>query len=130
MSREELRHEISTGVRFWGYEEEGALAAVMGLQDVLDVTLIRHAYVRTERQKQGIGAEMLTYLRAMAHGPVLIGTWSDALWAIRFYEHHGFRIVGAEEKERLLRKYWSVSERQIQASVVLADEQWRNRGLM
>jgi N-acetylglutamate synthase-like GNAT family acetyltransferase len=119
MSRDELRNEIADGVRFWAYEDGGGVAAVMGLQYVKDVTLIRHVYVRTERQQEGIGSRMLDELRALAKGPVLIGTWADATWAIRFYERHGFRTVSHEEKERLLRKYWKIPERQVETSVVL-----------
>jgi N-acetylglutamate synthase-like GNAT family acetyltransferase len=124
MSRKELQHEIDEGVVFWGYEETGTLAGVMGLQQVQDVTLIRHAYVRTSGQKRGIGGHLLSHLRAPANGPVLIGTWADAVWAIRFYEKHGFQIVHPEEKARLLRQYWTVPERQIETSVVLADPKW------
>jgi len=125
MSREKLQHEIDEGVVFWGYEETGTLAGVMGIQQVQDVTLIRHAYVRTSSQKRGIGAHLLTQLRKMANSPVLIGTWADAVWAIRFYERHGFQMVGSEEKNRLLKKYWSIPERQMETSVVLADAMWR-----
>jgi GNAT superfamily N-acetyltransferase len=125
MSREQLRHEIAEGVVFWGYEEASALLGVMGLQPVQDVTLIRHAYVRTSRQKQGIGAQLLAHVRELASQPVLIGTWADAAWAIRFYERYGFQQVGPEEKTRLLKQYWTVPERQIATSVVLADSQWR-----
>jgi N-acetylglutamate synthase-like GNAT family acetyltransferase len=128
MSREKLQHEIDDGVVFWGCEEAGTLAGVMGIQPVQDVTLIRHAYVRTGCQKRGIGAHLLGYLRGKANGPVLIGTWADALWAIRFYERHGFQKVGSEEKNRLLKKYWSIPERQIETSVVLADWNWRGIG--
>jgi N-acetylglutamate synthase-like GNAT family acetyltransferase len=125
MSLEKLRHEIDDGVVFWGYEDDGVLAGVMGIQQVKDVTLIRHAYVRTGSQKRGIGAHLLSHLRSMADSPVLIGTWADAVWAIRFYERHGFQIVDPEEKKRLLRRYWTVPERQIETSVVLADLRWR-----
>jgi GNAT superfamily N-acetyltransferase len=125
MSREKLRDEMDEGVVFWGYEEGGTLAGVMGIQQVRDVTLIRHAYVRTGSQKRGIGAQLLAHLREMAKGAVLIGTWADAVWAIRFYEGHGFQLVGSEEKDRLLKKYWSIPERQVETSVVLADATWR-----
>jgi N-acetylglutamate synthase-like GNAT family acetyltransferase len=125
MSREKLQHEIDEGVVFWGYEESGTLVGVMGLQQVQDVTLIRHAYVVTSSQKRGIGAHLLSHLRELANRPVLIGTWADAAWAIRFYERHGFQIVGVEEKNRLLKKYWTIPERQIETSVVLADSTWR-----
>ncbi len=121
MSREELRHEIEEGVTFWGYEDAGELVGVMGIQDVQDVTLIRHAYVRTTNRNQGIGAKLLSHLRLLAKAPVLIGTWADAVWAIRFYEKHGFQQVSTEDKNRLLKKYWTVPERQIETSVVLSD---------
>ena len=124
MSREKLQHEIDDSVVFWGYEDAGNLLGVMGLQQVRDVTLIRHAYVRTSNQKQGIGAHLLSRLRLLAKDPVLIGTWADALWAIRFYERHGFQIVSPKEKDRLLKQYWNIPERQIETSVVLADAKW------
>ena len=124
MPEEELRHEIEDGVLFWGYEEGGQLVGVMGIQHVQDVILIRHAYVRTARRNQGIGAELLSHLHRQAARPVLIGTWADAVWAIRFYERRGFRLVPRVEKDRLLRKYWSVPEHQMSASVVLADARW------
>lgn len=121
MSTDELQHEIAHGVEFWGFENGGELIGVMGIQDVLDVTLIRHAYVRTRNQKQGVGAALLIHLRGLATKPVLIGTWADATWAIRFYERHGFKLVSPEEKERLLRKYWNIPEQQVATSVVLLD---------
>jgi N-acetylglutamate synthase-like GNAT family acetyltransferase len=89
------------------------------------VTLIRHAYVSSEWQKRGIGAQLLAHLRGLTEDPILIGTWADAVWAIRFYEKHGFRTVGLAEKDRLLKKYWKISERQREKSVVLADSKWR-----
>ena len=122
MSRDELRHEIAAGVTFSGYEDSGQLVGVMGIQPVQDVTLIRHAYVRTTHQKHGIGAQLLSHLRAQSTTPILIGTWAVAVWAIRFYERHGFRVVGPEEKNRLLKKYWTVPDRQIETSVVLTDQ--------
>ena len=125
MPQSELRHEIDDGVAFWGYDEQGALAGVMGIQPVQDVTLIRHAYVATTSQRKGIGARLLSHLRTLTPGPVLIGTWADAQWAIRFYEKHGFQLVTREQKDRLLRKYWSIPERQAAVSVVLADTNWR-----
>ena len=126
MSRNELRHEISEGVLFWGYEEEGVLIGVMGIQHIQDVTLIRHAYVRPANQKQGIGKKLLSELRRQTDRPILIGTWADAVWAIRFYERHGFHCVSHKEKERLLGKYWSIPNRQVETSVVLADRTWFN----
>jgi len=125
MSREKLQHEIDEGVVFWGYEEKGALVGVMGIQQLQDVTLVRHAYVRTSSQKRGIGGHLLSHLREMASGPMLIGTWAAAVWAIRFYERHGFQMVDPQEKDRLLKRYWNIPERQIETSVVLADSKWR-----
>ena len=124
MPREELRAEVSAGVSFLGYEKDGELAGVMGTQDVQDVTLIRHAYVRTSQRGQGIGGELLGRIMDQATKPVLIGTWADAVWAVRFYENHGFKVVSTQEKETLLRKYWNVPDRQIETSVVLADQRW------
>ena len=122
MPREELQHEIDDGVRFWGYEEDGDLIGVMGIQDVQDVTLIRHAYVRTTQRRKGIGGKLLSHLLTLTDRPILIGTWAAATWAIRFYEKHGFRLVSEEEKTRLLKKYWSIPERQVETSVVLTEE--------
>ena len=122
MTKDELQQEIDTGVVFWGYEDGGELVGVMGIQDVKDVTLIRHSYVRTTRQSEGIGGRLLSELREKTGRPILIGTWADAAWAIRFYERHGFRLVSSEEKDRLLKTYWSISERQIETSVVLRDQ--------
>jgi N-acetylglutamate synthase-like GNAT family acetyltransferase len=127
MSREKLQHEIGEGVAFWAYEDLGTLVGVMGIQEVEDVTLIRHAYVRTNKQKGGIGARLLKHLAESAKSPVLIGTWADAVWAIRFYEKHSFVLVGPAEKDRLLEKYWKIPERQKETSVVLADAKWRER---
>jgi GNAT superfamily N-acetyltransferase len=121
MSRDKLRHEIADGIAFWGFEAEGALAGVMGLQDVQDVTLIRHAYVRTANRNQGIGGKLLSHLRTITSRPVLIGTWADAAWAIGFYEKHGYRVVDPVEKDRLLKKYWNIPDRQVETSVVLAE---------
>lgn len=125
MPPDELRHEMESRVLFWGYEEDEELAGVMGIQEVQDVSLIRHAYVRPALQKRGIGRGLLAVLRQQTDRPLLVGTWADAVWAIRFYEKHGFRLLSSQEKDRLLRKYWSVPEPQIQASVVLADARSR-----
>jgi GNAT superfamily N-acetyltransferase len=124
MPREELQHEIDEGVVFWGYEEDDELIGVMGIQPVQDVTLIRHAYVRTARRNQRIGSKLLSELRRKVTGPLLMGTWADAVWAVRFYEKHGFRLVSREEKNRLLKIYWSIPDRQVETSVVLGDENW------
>ncbi|MGD0801776.1 MAG: GNAT family N-acetyltransferase [Terracidiphilus sp.] len=125
MSEEKLRHEIDSGVVFWGCEMDGRLEGVMGIQLVRDVTLIRHAYVRTSQQKRGIGGQLLAHLLGLAKNSVLIGTWADAVWAIRFYEKNGFQRVSPQQKTRLLKEYWTVPERQIETSVVLADSTWQ-----
>jgi len=124
MSRDELLREINEGVVFWGYEEDGGLLGVMGIQDVEDVSLVRHAYVRTARQGEGIGTSLLSHLRIQTTHPLLVGTWANAIWAIRFYQKHGFQLVTPRTKDRLLRRYWSIPERQIETSVVLADRKW------
>jgi len=127
MPRDELGHEVAAGVVFWGYEEGSELVGVMGLQDRSDVCLIRHAYVRTSRQRQGIGAALVAHLVKRTTLPILIGTWADASWATRFYEKHGFRLVSPQRKAALLRQYWTIPERQIETSVVLADARWFTR---
>jgi GNAT superfamily N-acetyltransferase len=119
MSAAELDHEIASGVAFSGYEIDGALAGVMGVQPVRDVVLIRHAYVVPARQREGIGAALLEALVRATDRRVLVGTWAAAEWAIRFYERHGFARVGRERTAELLRAYWSIPERQIETSVVL-----------
>jgi N-acetylglutamate synthase-like GNAT family acetyltransferase len=125
MSKAELHHEIDEGVVFWAFEQEDEVAGVMGIQELQDVTLIRHAYVRTCAQRGGIGGKLLSHLRTLAKKPLLIGTWADAKWAIGFYEKHGFAVVSKPDKERLLRKYWTIPERQIETSVVLASPEWQ-----
>lgn len=125
MSEVELRGEIAAGVRFWGWFEDGALLGVMGIQDVQDVTLVRHAYVATRARRGGIGGKLLRHLLALTERPILVGTWRAATWAVDFYARHGFRLVTDEEKNFLLNKYWTISERQIETSVVLADARWR-----
>jgi GNAT superfamily N-acetyltransferase len=124
MPQDELRHEIEGGIAFWGYEEDGRLIGVMGIQHVQDVTVIRHAYTLATRQRQGIGSKLLSFLYTQTSRPTLIGTWADAFWAVRFYEKHGFSLVTPQEKDRLLKKYWSITARQIETSVVLADQRW------
>ncbi len=128
MPMADLASEIAKGVRFYGCRADGRLVGVMGTQDIKDVTLIRHAYVRTTLRGGGIGRRLLEHLRALTDRPVLIGTWKAAGWAIRFYERNGFTLIGEEkEKDRLLQKYWTVSGQQAQQSVVLADERARRR---
>ncbi|HET9581135.1 MAG TPA: GNAT family N-acetyltransferase [Usitatibacter sp.] len=120
MPRAELEGEIAAGVDFWGFEESGRLVGVMGLQAVRDVTLIRHAYVLPGRQGEGIGSALIDHLLARTETRLLVGTWAAAQWAIRFYERHGFRLVSAAEKDRLLDAYWTIPDRQRETSVVLA----------
>jgi len=122
MPVEEIRHAIKDGVVFWGFEQEGCLAGVMGIQDKGDVALIRHAYVLSRMRRQGIGEKLLRHLVGLIAKPILVGTWKDAPWAISFYRKNGFYLVSDEEKDRLLRKYWSIPERQIETSVVLANQ--------
>jgi N-acetylglutamate synthase-like GNAT family acetyltransferase len=119
MCADELDHEVATGVTFWGAELDGTLVGVMGMQRVLDVALIRHAYVAPEVQRRGLGGLLLAELCAQRPQPVLVGTWAAATWAICFYERHGFHRAVNDETAPLLRKYWSIPERQIEASVVL-----------
>jgi GNAT superfamily N-acetyltransferase len=121
MDAAELDAEIDAGVVFWGYEADGALLGVMGIQSVGDVTLIRHAYVLPGSQGGGIGGALLRHLRRQSAGQVLVGTWAAAEWAVRFYRRTGFEIVAPERSAELLRTYWTIPERQIAASVVLAD---------
>ena len=124
MPREELREQIDDGVIFYGYYVDGRLVGVMGIQDKGEVNLIRHAYVRTVCRKLGIGGKLLTYLFSNFTKPILIGTWADASWAIRFYEKHGFKLVSdVEHKNTLLRKYWKIPARQVETSVVLTDRE-------
>jgi len=127
MPADELRDEIGHGVRFFGHAQSDGLVGVMGVQDVGDVALIRHAYVRTALRNQGIGGALLGHLVGWTERPILIGTWAAARWAVRFYEKHGFSLIEGAEKDRLLRRYWSIPDRQIETSVVLADKRWLAR---
>jgi GNAT superfamily N-acetyltransferase len=120
MPPEELDREIAAGVVFWGYEQDGVLIGVMGLQPVRDVTLIRHAYVRPGQQRRGVGGALLAHLCGLCGRRVLVGTWAAADWAIAFYRRHGFALVAPDRKTALLKTYWDISDRQIEASVVLA----------
>jgi N-acetylglutamate synthase-like GNAT family acetyltransferase len=127
MTEEELKSQINEGVQFWSYVEDEKIMGVMGIQLKKDITLIRHAYVRTTERKKGIGGKLLEHLCIISPTPVLIGTWADATWAIKFYQKHGFRLLPKEEKNNLLRKYWSIPDRQIETSVVLASSNWENK---
>ena len=120
----ELMHEIASGIIFWVAEEAGRLLGVIGSQDKGAVTLVRHAYVAPTAQRKGVGTKLLRHVEALAGKPVLIGTWADASWAIDFYRRNGFIVVPHAHKDRLLRTYWSIPERQIATSVVLADQRW------
>jgi len=121
MTKAELQAQIEDGVRFSCYVDNDEIIGVMGIQDKADVELIRHAYVRTKQRNKGIGTLLLQELIKDAKKPILIGTWKAADWAIRFYEKHGFRLVEEVEKNRLLKKYWAIPERQVETSVVLVD---------
>jgi N-acetylglutamate synthase-like GNAT family acetyltransferase len=125
MSLQELKREIDDGIVFWGIEHQNELIGVMGIQDKGEVTLIRHAYIRKQSQKQGVGTELLRHLEDMTDKPILIGTWADAKWAISFYEKNGYRLVNEQEKNHLLKTYWSIPERQIETSVVLVSHKWK-----
>ena len=120
MALEELRAEMTAGVRFTGYDSAGALAGVMGIQQVRNVRLIRHAYVLPKWQGHGVGSKLLDHLRGSDDSPILIGTWAAASWAVHFYEQHGFELVPHDAIAPLLQAYWNVPERQIATSVVLA----------
>jgi N-acetylglutamate synthase-like GNAT family acetyltransferase len=124
MPADELAREIASGIEFWVAEQEGRVAGVMGIQDKGDVALVRHAYVASNTQRSGVGTRLLRHVEGLVEKPILIGTWAAASWAIDFYRRNGFSVVSNEEKERLLRTYWSIPARQIETSVVLADARW------
>jgi len=124
MTPEYLKSEMEDGVVFWGLADGGRLAGVMGIQDKGDVTLIRHAYVLTSLQGRGIGSRLMRKLKEMSDTPYLVGTWKAAVWAISFYEGHGFEALGHEMSQDLLSRYWDIPERQAVTSLVLADERW------
>jgi N-acetylglutamate synthase-like GNAT family acetyltransferase len=124
MPEDELKTQIDQGVQFWCFKENGKIVGVMGIQFKGNVTLIRHAYVRTNNRNNGIGSKLLFHLTSNSTTPILIGTWANATWAIAFYQKHGFRLLPKDETETLLRKYWLIPERQIETSVVLASPDW------
>lgn len=127
MPMQELESEIAKGVRFYCCLQGHRITGVMGIQNVKDVTLIRHAYVRTAERRRGIGQALLEHLNRLTARPVLIGTWKAATWAIRFYEKNGFQLLSDAEKNRVLGMYWSIPARQVEESVVLVDAKWQRR---
>jgi GNAT superfamily N-acetyltransferase len=117
MPKEELQREVNS-MTFFGWEEGRRLVGVMGFQPVKDVTLIRHAYVLPDRQGKGIGTRLLDHLRQMTGTrQLLVGTWADATWAVEFYQKQGFKLM--PDKDELLMRYWNISQRQIETSIVL-----------
>jgi GNAT superfamily N-acetyltransferase len=120
MAMHELENEIADGVAFWGYYANAALIGVMGIQQLDDVDLIRHAYVFPGSQGRGVGGELLSHLQRLTARRMLVGTWAAAEWAIRFYRGNGFELVSPESKTALLKTYWTIPDRQIETSVVLA----------
>jgi N-acetylglutamate synthase-like GNAT family acetyltransferase len=130
MTQRELKAQIEDGVSFSCYVDSNQIIGVMGIQDKTDVELIRHAYVRTQQRNTGIGTLLLRELIKDSTKPILIGTWKAAGWAIRFYEKNGFCLVDEDEKNRLLRKYWTISERQVETSVVLVDQKYSDSHLI
>jgi N-acetylglutamate synthase-like GNAT family acetyltransferase len=124
MSADELAKEIADAVVFWVAEQDGRVAAVMGMQEKGDVALVRHAYVASSTQRSGVGTKLLRHVQALTDKPILIGTWAAASWAIDFYRRNGFTVVSAAEKDRLLQTYWAIPSRQVETSVVLADSRW------
>lgn len=124
MTEKYLKDELRSGVKFFCYTRRGRPLGVMGIQDVRDVTLIRHAYVRTSARRQGIGGKLLKYLLGRAKKPVLIGTWRAAKWAVDFYKGYGFTVIEGAGKNRLLKKYWDISKKHMDSSVVLAGREW------
>lgn len=127
MPAKELADEMKDGVRFYCYRERSTIIGVMGIQDKGDVNLVRHAYVRTNQRNKGVGGALLNHLMKESDKPILVGTWKAAVWAIRFYEKHGFVLTSEDQKTTLLRQYWNVPERQIETSVVLADRAFMTR---
>jgi len=124
MPADELAAEIADGIAFWIAEDAGRMVGVMGIQDRGEVALVRHAYVSPGAQKQGVGTRLLQHVQGLVDKPVLIGTWAAASWAIEFYRRNGFTVITGAEKDALLRKFWSIPERQVETSVVLADARY------
>jgi len=127
MSPDELENEIAAGVIFWVAEEKQRLLGVMGIQDKGEVALVRHAYIAPSAQRKGMGTRLLHHVEGLSGKPVLVGTWADASWAIKFYRRNGYTVVSEKDRQSLLQKYWSIPQRQIETSIVLADSRWMNR---
>ena len=119
MPLEQLEREVADGVAFWGCEREGELVGVMGIQSVRDVDLIRHAYVRPDHQRHGVGAALIDHICATSTRRMLVGTWAAATWAIDFYRRHGFELASPARTRELLSTYWRIPDRQVETSVVL-----------
>lgn len=120
MHVQELKEDINGRVQFYGYLENSHLIAVMAIQPVKDVTLIRHAYTIPSRQREGKGEFLLNHLLNLAETRrVLVGTWESTPWAIKFYQKHGFKLLSREETNNQLKKYWNIPNRQVETSVVL-----------
>ena len=120
MSEQELIDEFSDGVRIYGYNHNNELIGVIGIQEVKDVVLIRHAYTLSSFQGKGVGSKLLEYLlKKNLNSRLLVGTWKDATWAIKFYEKFCFILHTKEETTLLLKKYWNIPSKQIENSVVL-----------
>ncbi len=120
MSEQELIDEFNDEVRMYGYHDNNKLIGVIGIQEVQDIILIRHAYTLTSYQSKGTGSAMLEYLlKKSQNSRLLVGTWKNATWAIRFYEKFGFIVHAKEQSTLLLKKYWKIPSKQIKNSVVL-----------
>jgi N-acetylglutamate synthase-like GNAT family acetyltransferase len=124
MSTDELEREIAAGVSFWVAELEGRVSGVIGIQDKGDVALVRHAYIAPSAQRTGLGTRLLRHVEGLVDKPILIGTWAAASWAVEFYRRNGFTVVTNDQKDHLLKTYWSIPARQIETSVVLANARW------
>lgn len=124
MPAQQLEKEIADGIVFWVAEERAGMIGLMGIQDKGDVALVRHAYVEPSAQGKGVGTRLLRHVQHLSDRPFLIGTWAAATWAIEFYRRNGFTVVSSHDKDALLRRYWSIAARQVETSLVLADEKW------
>ena len=127
MPEDELTEEIADGVVFLVAEKEGHLSGVMGMQDKGEVALIRHAYIIPRMQRKGVGTALLHHVISLTSKPILVGTWAAARWAVKFYQRNGFTLLPEADKDTLLRRYWSIPERQIKTSMVLADGRWMEK---